>query len=183
MPLTAKGEEIKSALQKEYGEKKGEQVLYAGKNKGTFTGIDAAEKQASIIKEATATFYLWPKGEPKSAMIGPFSSSEKASNHAKQLGYRTDAAMADSTKTLLDHICDSAGHLCSRFDRMFGRNDAESSDKRAQEALGAMSRLRNTFKQGDNRFGEYGRNVKAAYDRWVATYKELTGKSAPGIYD
>jgi len=40
MPLTAKGEEIKSALQKEYGEKKGEQVLYAGKNKGTFTGID-----------------------------------------------------------------------------------------------------------------------------------------------
>ena len=41
MPLTAKGEEIKSALTKEYGEKKGEQVLYAGKNKGTFTGIDS----------------------------------------------------------------------------------------------------------------------------------------------
>jgi hypothetical protein len=41
MPLTAKGEEIKSALQKEYGEEKGERVLYAGKNKGTFTGIDA----------------------------------------------------------------------------------------------------------------------------------------------
>lgn len=40
MPLTAKGEEIKTALVKEYGEKKGEQVLYAGKNKGTFTGID-----------------------------------------------------------------------------------------------------------------------------------------------
>lgn len=41
MPLTAKGEEIKSALVKEYGEKKGESVLYAGKNAGTFTGIDA----------------------------------------------------------------------------------------------------------------------------------------------
>lgn len=40
MPLTAKGEEIKSALTREYGEKKGEQVLYAGKNKGTFRGID-----------------------------------------------------------------------------------------------------------------------------------------------
>jgi hypothetical protein len=40
MPLTEKGQEIKSALTKEYGEKKGEQVLYAGKNKGTFTGID-----------------------------------------------------------------------------------------------------------------------------------------------
>jgi hypothetical protein len=41
MPLTSKGEEIKSALTKEYGsEEKGEQVLYAGKNKGTFSGID-----------------------------------------------------------------------------------------------------------------------------------------------
>jgi hypothetical protein len=42
MPLTDKGTAIKSALTKEYGEKKGEQVLYAGKNKGTFTGIDRA---------------------------------------------------------------------------------------------------------------------------------------------
>ncbi len=41
MPLTRKGEEIKTALVKEYGEKKGEQVLYAGKNKGTFAGIDS----------------------------------------------------------------------------------------------------------------------------------------------
>ena len=41
MPLTRKGEEIKAALAKEYGEKKGERVLYAGKNKGTFSGIDA----------------------------------------------------------------------------------------------------------------------------------------------
>jgi len=41
MPLTAKGTEVKAALTKEYGEKKGESVLYAGKNKGTFTGIDS----------------------------------------------------------------------------------------------------------------------------------------------
>lgn len=40
MPLTAKGEEIKSALEKEYGKEHGERVLYAGKNKGTFKGID-----------------------------------------------------------------------------------------------------------------------------------------------
>ena len=41
MPLSEKGNEIKAALQKEYGEKKGESVLYAGKNKGTFKGIDS----------------------------------------------------------------------------------------------------------------------------------------------
>jgi hypothetical protein len=48
MPLTAKGTEIKAALTKEYGEKKGEQVLYAGKNKGTFTGIDEAKMDAML---------------------------------------------------------------------------------------------------------------------------------------
>ena len=42
MPLTAKGEEIKASLVKEYGEKKGTSVLYAGKNSGRFTGIDSA---------------------------------------------------------------------------------------------------------------------------------------------
>ena len=41
MPLTEKGEKIKANLVKEYGENVGERVLYAGKNKGTFTGIDA----------------------------------------------------------------------------------------------------------------------------------------------
>jgi len=51
MPLTAKGEKIKSALTKEYGEKKGESVLYAGKNKGTFTGIDEEGPAGAAGKE------------------------------------------------------------------------------------------------------------------------------------
>lgn len=44
MPLTAKGREILSHLEKEYGEKKGKSVLYAGQKKGTFTGIDSARR-------------------------------------------------------------------------------------------------------------------------------------------
>lgn len=40
MPLTSKGEKIKSAMKEKYGEKKGEQVFYASKNKGTITGVD-----------------------------------------------------------------------------------------------------------------------------------------------
>jgi SHS2 domain-containing protein len=41
MPLTGKGEKILSHMKEEYGsEEKAKQVLYAGKNKGTFTGID-----------------------------------------------------------------------------------------------------------------------------------------------
>ena len=40
MPLTKKGKKIKSAMAKEYGEKKGEQVFYASKNKGTIKGVE-----------------------------------------------------------------------------------------------------------------------------------------------
>jgi len=40
MPLTQKGQELLKKLQAEYGPEHGKQVLYAGKNKGTFTGID-----------------------------------------------------------------------------------------------------------------------------------------------
>jgi hypothetical protein len=40
MPLTAKGNEIKSNMEKEYGAKKGESVFYASKNAGTISGVD-----------------------------------------------------------------------------------------------------------------------------------------------
>jgi len=39
MPLTKKGEKLKKELQKEYGAKKGKQVLYAMENKSTAKGI------------------------------------------------------------------------------------------------------------------------------------------------
>ena len=39
MPLNAKGKKIKHAMEKEYGEKKGEQVFYASENKGSITGV------------------------------------------------------------------------------------------------------------------------------------------------
>jgi len=40
MPLTKKGSKIKSAMEKEYGKKKGEQVFYASRNKGIIKGVE-----------------------------------------------------------------------------------------------------------------------------------------------
>jgi hypothetical protein len=40
MPLTEKGSKIKAAMVKQYGHKKGRQVFYASKNKGTIAGVD-----------------------------------------------------------------------------------------------------------------------------------------------
>jgi hypothetical protein len=43
VPLTEKGEKIKGAMTKQYGEKKGEEVFYASKNAGKISGVDAAK--------------------------------------------------------------------------------------------------------------------------------------------
>lgn len=42
MPLSSKGETIKTAMQKEYGGEEGERIFYASKNAGTISGVDAA---------------------------------------------------------------------------------------------------------------------------------------------
>lgn len=53
MPLTTKGEEIHRAMVKEYGEKKGEAVFYASRNKGKITGVDSAKLDA-VLERADA---------------------------------------------------------------------------------------------------------------------------------
>jgi len=40
MPLTHKGATIYAAMVKEYGKKKGRNVFYASRNKGTIKGVD-----------------------------------------------------------------------------------------------------------------------------------------------
>lgn len=55
MPLSEKGEAILRALEAEYGSKaKAEEVLFAGKNSGTFTGIDAQAIDSTLDAIAEA---------------------------------------------------------------------------------------------------------------------------------
>ena len=44
MPLTKKGKEIMKSMKEQYGTKKGEEVFYASKNKGTIKGVEKASK-------------------------------------------------------------------------------------------------------------------------------------------
>lgn len=45
MPLTSKGEEIKKAMQEQYGKERGERVFYASENKGTIEGVHQKDSQ------------------------------------------------------------------------------------------------------------------------------------------
>ncbi len=47
MPLTKKGSKILSNMKKEYGKKRGEQVFYASRNKGTIKGVDFKRRKVS----------------------------------------------------------------------------------------------------------------------------------------
>ena len=50
MPLTKKGQKIKSAMTKTYGSKRGEQVFYASANAGKITGVEKKAKGGSVGK-------------------------------------------------------------------------------------------------------------------------------------
>lgn len=65
MPLTEKGREIKKAMQKEYGEEKGEEVFYASANKGTITGVHDMQSTPAEPKEMTAPEPSGPEKEMK----------------------------------------------------------------------------------------------------------------------
>ena len=59
MPLTAKGEKIKRAMQAQYGAERGKQVFYASENKGTITGVHAGATETALPVD-----FRWPTGKP-----------------------------------------------------------------------------------------------------------------------
>lgn len=63
MPLTEKGKEIKSAMEKQYGEEKGEKVFYASANKGTIHGVHHSAPGD--------TMHGTSPGDPGAAIEGP----------------------------------------------------------------------------------------------------------------
>jgi hypothetical protein len=50
MPLTKKGSKVMKAMTKEYGQKKGEQIFYASRNKGTIKGVDFKTQHKALKK-------------------------------------------------------------------------------------------------------------------------------------
>ncbi len=50
MPLNEKGKTIMKSMRKQYGKKRGEQVFYASKNKGTIKGVEKRKTRSKNAK-------------------------------------------------------------------------------------------------------------------------------------
>jgi hypothetical protein len=120
MPLTAKGEEIKSALQKEYGEAKGEQVLYAGKNKGTFTGID------SVVSD-TVDLTNYSTAQLKKSLAEEWSklTTKEKRDITAEIEKRESGKKKKPDSATMTRLADAVDGLARRFDAMCARGDAE----------------------------------------------------------
>ena len=53
MPLTSKGQKIKSAMEREYGKEKGEDVFYASQQKGTIKGTHKGRGNPRVDRRGT----------------------------------------------------------------------------------------------------------------------------------
>ncbi len=124
MPLTAKGAEIKSALTKEYGAEKGERVLYAGQNKGTFTGIDAESKAPEGRK--TLEIKKTPMLPEDEAYLKRMIEEKKVKPEDRK-PYTGPKYSPDSAT--MTHITDAVNNLQQRFDAMYMRKDGKSEDR------------------------------------------------------
>ena len=50
MPFNEKGKKIMKSMRKQYGKKRGEQVFYASKNKGTIKGVEKRKTRSKNAK-------------------------------------------------------------------------------------------------------------------------------------
>jgi hypothetical protein len=60
-PLTPKGRKILAAMKREYGPKRGTQIFYASRNKGTIMGVDEnplSEEGGSLFLLGTTALVL-----------------------------------------------------------------------------------------------------------------------------
>jgi hypothetical protein len=129
MPLTAKGEEIKSAMEKTYGKEKAERVLYASKNAGTISGIDALMERVDAERD------------PKEKEGGKYNQQavERAIEQAERRGGKIGGEERRLIHALLKgrgdiaDACQAALDACESLNRRLDAYCADRADAFAQQ--------------------------------------------------
>ena len=74
MPLNKKGKKIMKSMKKQYGEKRGETVFYASKNKGVIKGVEKAKKRSKNAKTRYCLLYTSPSPRDRTRSRMPSSA-------------------------------------------------------------------------------------------------------------
>ena len=158
MPLTAKGQEILSNLEKEYGSaEKAKQVLYAGKNKGTFTGIDSRDDAANATRGDSEDIH-----EVRDRVVDAACRSLQDSMIGiERAAKRMDAAVRDDAEALTNIRCDDAAIRRDRLDALCDDMKARASRADAEAIL-----------RDDSPLDDKIARVRALYDRFVLQRRE-----------
>ena len=114
MPLTEKGEKIKSAMEKQYGAEKGERVFYASKNKGTIAGVDdddyvklkEGKEKDTIMKNINT---LLEAGHSREAAVG-IAQRKAFGDDAQHMGFTGEGA------TPVEKLISQCDTLAKRLD-------------------------------------------------------------------
>ena len=132
MPLTEKGEKIKSAMEKQYGKEKGERVFYASENKGNITGIKKGDDMP------IAPIHIERLGE--------------IVNKADAAANRFDAFMARRRLREDEKRKAKADKKMKRADAKMKMADARMA--KAKKKLDAIKKMKDTSGIGENKFEE-----------------------------
>jgi|TARA_R100000664_G_scaffold2237_3_gene5758 hypothetical protein len=87
MPLTKKGRKIMKAMKGEYGNKKGEQIFYATKNKGKIKGVEKAAMGRAMFKQTTSKAPGDAQMKVKEPYVGSYIKSELDGNYISNKSY------------------------------------------------------------------------------------------------
>ena len=109
MPLTTKGEKIMSAMKKEYGKEKGEQVFYASKNAGKISGVDSSradmtdpewQELRKLLSEWIGEEAAEPEHKADASPSKKLDMLLKGVSHLHRRMMRADAALGDMADRL-----------------------------------------------------------------------------------
>jgi hypothetical protein len=147
MPLTAKGEEIKSNMAKTYGPEKGEKVFYASKNKGTISGVDEdkSEDLSKLKKGYGSAFMTVPPKRKDEAGEGEGSEVESW------------AGLMSDAEQRFDHLRDQLHAMDRRLDDCDVQDDDRSSEGHAEALAGLIAQGKPSSPEAKFHKAEVGR--------------------------
>lgn len=154
MPLSGKGRKIMKAMRKQYGTKRGEQVFYASKNKGTIKGVE--ERKMSYLDKVLNQF--------NEAKIDQ-GESDADKIHAR--GKRRREAISTKPVPLMKGGKVNAGEKARRIFKLSPKSQAELHRR----------------KQAREGKGMYEQSLGYAFDLWSLMLAEAQFGTRPGSDD